>query len=84
MLEGHVAVEVDVEVLVGVDAADLLEAQRPDRPRHHQVLLHAVALVRAQQLSVHEVNPDLQCLEKTINQGHMFCRIFWRVRTGLI
>ena len=52
-------VEVDVEVLVGIDAADLVEARRPNVAAHHQKLLGAVARLRPVQLGVHEIHAQL-------------------------
>ena len=52
-------VHVDVEVLVGVDPAQPGQPGRPDVTAHHHVLILAVAVLGRQQLSVHEIYPDL-------------------------
>ena len=66
-------VEVDVEVLVGVDAADLVEARRPNVAAHHQELLGAVARLRTVQLRVHKVHPQLG-MEKKVVAVSVFSR----------
>ncbi len=55
-----VGVDVDVEVLVGVDAAQAVEAGGPHRARHRHPLLHAVAVARHDHLRVHEVHAQLK------------------------
>ena len=59
-------VEVDVEVLVGVDAADFVESRRPNVAANHQELLGAVARLRAVQLRVHKVHPQLGIEKKKV------------------
>ena len=59
VLEAHPLVQVQVEVLVRVDPAQLVEAGVPDGSGDDQVLVIAVAPLRGQQLRVHEVHPDL-------------------------
>ena len=59
VLEAHPLVQVEVEVLVRVDAAQLVEARVPDCSADNQVLVITISPLRRQQLRVHEVDPDL-------------------------
>ena len=52
VLEAHALVQVEVEVLVGVDAAQFVKTRIPDRAAHHQILIQAVAPDWRLQLSV--------------------------------
>ena len=61
----------DIEVLVGVDAAELVEARGPGGATDQKVLVLAVALLRGQQLSVHEVHPDLTDSRVTGDQSEV-------------
>ena len=60
-------------MLVGVDAADLVEARRPNVAAHHQELLGAVARLRTVQLRVHKVHPQLR-MEKKVVAVSVFSR----------
>ena len=71
-------VEVHVEVLVGIDAADLVEARRPNVAAHHQELLGAVARLRTVQLGVHEIHAQLEDRKGNQSSWPRFNRIKMR------
>ena len=54
------SVQVDVEVLVGVEAAHLVDADGPDGSPDDHELVPAHPVVRRDELRVHKVNSDLE------------------------
>ena len=59
VLEASRFVQVDVEMLVRIDATQFVEARVPDGATDNEILVIAVPVLRRQQLSVHKVNSDL-------------------------
>jgi hypothetical protein len=59
-LIGTFPVQMEVEVLIRVDAAQFVQSRGPNVPPHDQKLIRTIALTRSEHFRVHKIHSELR------------------------